>query len=417
MNIKVAFGSVPKDSGTFTFYRNLRPALLQRNIDLQCIAVGRNDAKLWDDSYADDGCVLLAENTKSLKKQSQIFVNWCEKESVDLVMAINSEAILSSIPHLSERIRVLSRCANAFDHGYRITLSGRERLAAIVATTPRLQDDLISKYKANPDLITLIPNGINPIPFNDAASVVRGTSKKLRIGFLGRLENNQKGIFHIPKVVRELNHRNIDFELKIAGKGRDRTILERQLHTEVGTGQVQFLGALSPTAVPEFLSRIDIFLFTSHFEGCPNALLEALMAGCVPTSWIIDGITNYVLRDSRSGFVSELGNYECLVNNIEALDKDRPKLQAISHFAAQDARERFSSASAADRYASLFQGLMENPAPPWRARDWSEFNGDVNFSHSWKDNIPSSLKIWLRSLKNKKMIISDFSNEDTPRSQ
>ena len=62
---------------------------------------------------------------------------------LDVVMGVNSEAILSALPHLPERIRVLSRCANGFDHGYKITLSGRERLSGIIALSPRLAQDLI----------------------------------------------------------------------------------------------------------------------------------------------------------------------------------------------------------------------------------------------------------------------------------
>ena len=46
--IRVAFGSVPKDSGTFTFYRNMRPALLAQGIDLRCVAAGRDQASLTE---------------------------------------------------------------------------------------------------------------------------------------------------------------------------------------------------------------------------------------------------------------------------------------------------------------------------------------------------------------------------------
>ena len=147
MTIRVALGAVPKDGGTFTFYRNLRPAIKAYGIDLRCVTVGRREAELWEPGYADDGCVLLAPKTRSIKKQAQAFVAWCEEESIDIVIGLNSEAILSALPHLPEHIRVMSRCANAFDHGYRITLSCEPRLARIVAITPRLQKDLVESYR------------------------------------------------------------------------------------------------------------------------------------------------------------------------------------------------------------------------------------------------------------------------------
>ena len=188
-NINIAFGSVPKDGGTFTFYKNIRRALEKYGIFMYCVALGKEQAALWENSYADKNTVLLAANTYNVKKQAKTFVDWCEKTQIDLVMGINSEAILSSIPHLPKHIRVVSRCANAFDHGYRITMSGKERLQAIFAITPRLQDDLIEKYNANPAIMHLIPNGIDPLPFELASQNERGLKDILQLGFLGRLEH------------------------------------------------------------------------------------------------------------------------------------------------------------------------------------------------------------------------------------
>ena len=76
-NINIAFGSVPKDGGTFTFYRNIRPALENYNITMYCVAVGKEQAELWEESYADKNTVLLAANTYNVKKQAQVFVKWC----------------------------------------------------------------------------------------------------------------------------------------------------------------------------------------------------------------------------------------------------------------------------------------------------------------------------------------------------
>jgi len=98
--IRVAFGSVPKDGGTFTFYRNLGPALLTHGTDLRCVSVGRDEARLWEGAYADEGCILLAPRAISFKLRAQAFADWCETEQIDIVMGINPGGILSSFPHL-----------------------------------------------------------------------------------------------------------------------------------------------------------------------------------------------------------------------------------------------------------------------------------------------------------------------------
>jgi glycosyltransferase involved in cell wall biosynthesis len=385
--IQLAFGSVPKDSGTFTFYRNLRPALLAHGIEMRCVSVGKEVARLWQSEYADSGCILLAEDVTDIKQQAKSFADWCQFEQIDIVMGINSAAILSSIPHLSESTRVLSRCANGFDHGYRITLSGRERLAGIVAVSPRLAQDLIQKYDANPDLVHLIPNGINSAPFDSAANVARGQNEMIQLGFLGRLEHNQKGVLHLPKIAAALKTLGVDFQLQIAGKGKHRTALERAFNQEGLEASVRYLGALSPEQIPDFLAHTDILLFTSHFEGFPNALLEAMMAGCVPVAWQIDGITDYIIQDQKTGLLHKQADYDGFVAAIAALAGDRSALQRMSAAAAKDARARFTSQQTGSAYAQLIHAVSQAPPPAWQPRPWNEFVIDANFAPGWRTRL------------------------------
>jgi len=397
--IKVAFGSVPKDGGTFTFYRNIRPALARRGISLYCVTVGAPQAHLWEEAYVDDGCVRLAPTSLNMKRQAQVFTKWCMGNDIDCVMAINSEGILSAIPHLPAHIRVLSRCANAFDHGYRITMSGRERLARIVALTPRLRDDLVADYGADPAKVVLIPNGIDAAKFEDAAQRERGTGTRLELGFLGRLEHNQKGVMYLPAIADALNARGVPFRLRIAGKGVDRARMEEAMAPHMAEGRVKFRGALTPEEIPQFLGETDVYLFTSHFEGCPNALLEAMMAGCVPVCGLIAGITDFLVETGRTGFIEELGDAEGFATAIASLHADRPKLAALSRAIASEARSRYTDEVAADAYAALIRDVMAEPAPDWSPRPWNAFGPDPNFPGYWRHRIPAGLKIFLRKFR------------------
>lgn len=397
-NIKIAFGSVPKDGGTFTFYRNIRPYLEKHNITMYCVAVGKEQNILWEDSYADKNCVLLASNTYSVKKQSKEFVSWCLKMEINIVMGINSESILSAIPHLPSHIRVVSRCANSFDHGYRITLSGKERLQAIFAITPRLQFDLIEKYNANPQITHLVPNGINPITFEEASKVKRGENKILQLGFLGRLEHNQKGVFHLPGLVQNLNSLNVPFHLTIAGKGADGLKLKKYLQKWIDLNQVSFVGALTPKEIPNFFKAIDLYIFPSHFEGCPNALLEAMMSGCVPLSWNLKGITDYIIEEGKTGFLHETGYPEKMALNIGKLNNDRKLLHTISNNAAKDTRRRFNTELAAESYAQVFFKVMKEPISDAQPLSWKKFKPDVNFKQKGDPWLPRGLKKQLKKI-------------------
>lgn len=397
--IIVAYGSVPKDGGTFTFYRNLRESLLDHGIDLRCVSVGKSDSRLWDSSFADDGCVLLAKSESSIKKQAQVFVQWCQDIGVDIVFGVNSSAILSALPHLPAQIKIMSRCANAFDHGYRITMSCYERISRIVALAPRQVKDLVDFYGADEHRIVLIPNGTSTDRFVAAAGTLRGTKKPLRLGFLGRLEHKQKGVFFIPEILNGLHKNHVDFSLTIAGKGVHEATLRRKLKSFIETGTVSFVGALKPEEIAEYFTNIDVYLFPSQFEGSPNALIEAMMAGCVPIAWKLEGITDFVIEDGSTGMLAGLGDCDTLVESITKLANNREHLQTMSKNVSVSARMRFPVERVVSDYVVLFSQVQKEFPKSWKVRDWEDFKVDPAFEQEiWKSLLPRPLKNLLKKV-------------------
>lgn len=404
--LKVAFASVPKDGGTFTFYRNVRRGLFARGIDFRCVTVGARESSLIDPSFVDEGCVVLCPAGTSIKKQSMAFTEWCIAQGVDIVFAINSEAILSALPHLPASVRVMSRCANTFDHGYRITVSSLDRIYRIVALAPVQVHQLVSRYHVNPDIIQLIPNGADSQHFAEAASLPRGTDTVLRLGFMGRLEHNQKGVLFLPAILARLEENGVPFKLSIAGQGVHGNVLANRLDRLVKKGAVEFIGVLKPDEIPGFLAQTDIFLFPSQFEGSPNALIEAIMAGCVPAAWDIAGLIDYVVKDGETGVLASPGDTRALADKITWLHRHRDRLQAYSRNAADDGRKRFSIERVVDDYASLLHEVMSAPLIPWQPRPWSDFRVDPAFAQPlWRRHIPGWLKQVYRRLRHRLEVV------------
>jgi glycosyltransferase involved in cell wall biosynthesis len=397
--VLLAFGSVPKDGGTFTFYRNMREPLMAHGIDLRCVTVGLNEARLWEEAYADEGCVLLAENQSNIKKQAQAFHQWCEQTNVDIVMGVNSVAILSALPHLPCHIRLISRCANAFDHGYRITVSCYERLSRIIALAPRQIEDLIEHYGADRERIELIPNGTSSARFEVAAAQPRGECKEIRLGFLGRLEHTQKGVLHLPDILHRLKENKVKFTLSIAGKGVHEATLRQKLSGFEKSGVVQFMGALGPGDIAGFFANIDVYLFPSHFEGSPNSLIEAVMSGCVPAAWRLEGITDFLITDEDTGLLAETGDSRGLADKITYLASNREKLNVMSEAVLNNARSRFGLERVCDDYVKVIKTIMEEPFIPCTVKPWNQFEVESAFKQPrWRSFVPISLKRMIKKL-------------------
>ena len=397
MTLKIAFGSVPKDGGTFTFYRLLRPLLAKQSVDLRCVTVGKQEASLWNPDFADEGCVLLARDTANRKKQARVFVDWCVQEEVDMVFGVNSVAILSAIPHLPRHIRVLARCANAFDHGYRITVAGYPRLAKIVALAPKQVEDLVACYGVDRNRCALIPNGANPARFASASNNRRGRNPVLQLGFMGRLEHKQKGVLFLPDILAELERLGVDYHLHIAGQGVHERQLREGMKPFIEQGRVSFVGLLKPDEIPGFLAQTDVYLFPSLFEGSPNALLEAMMAGCIPAAWNIRGLIDFLLDHGKAGILAETGDCRALAEGIANVEKDRNALDQLSKTVSGRARQHYSDERVVADYLRLFTEVMSAPAPDWEPLPWSQFELTPAFAQPlWKRMVPEALKTSLK---------------------
>ena len=396
-DIVLAFGSVPKDGGTFTFYRNMRTPLLEHGIDLRCVTVGQQEAGLWEEDFVDDCCVLLAATESNVKKQAQFFSRWCEDEGVDIVMGVNSVAILSALPHLPANIRFMSRCANAFDHGYRITVSCYERLSRLIALAPRQIEDLVNDYGAQRDRIELIPNGTSIERFQSAAECTRGTSEAIRLGFLGRLEHSQKGVLHLPGILSRLKENEVNFTLAVAGKGVHEAKLKQELDSYIQAGKVRFIGALAPSEIPAYFAEIDVYLFPSHFEGSPNALIEAIMSGCVPAAWQVGGIIDFLVEDETNGMLAEVGDCHSLADKITVLANDRERLNTMSQNASLTARERFSLPRVINDYVRVVREVMSEPVMAYKVKSWADFQIEPAFHQPfWRQLIPPAAKKFIK---------------------
>jgi glycosyltransferase involved in cell wall biosynthesis len=393
--IKIAYGSIPKDGGTFTFYRNQRPALQKLGYELLCVSVGKHEASLVNKKFVDEGCILLAGDEKDIKKQSQLFVEWCVKNEIPIVIGVNSEAIISAIPNLPSSIKIVSRAANAFHEGYAYATHALTRISKIVALVPLLRNELIRDYQVPGDLIEIIPNGVDLTKFIGSRNFI-STKEPIRILFVGRLEHKQKGVLHIPKILQELEILNIPYHLTIVGNGKHKEKLRKELE-RITKNNFMFLGSLDSKNVINQLFQHDVFLFTSHFEGCPNALLEAMVGGCVPVSWRLEGITDFIIDDKKTGFLHMMNDYNGMASSIEKLYHDPSLLSKMSQAVAKVARERFSNEVCALEYAKIFDTVLQEQKINQAPLSWDYFK-PVQAQKSRFSFIPLSVRNTVKKL-------------------
>jgi glycosyltransferase involved in cell wall biosynthesis len=183
------------------------------------------------------------------------------------------------------------------------------RVDGVVAISRTIRDLLVSAGVA-PRRIRLIHSGIDPRRYDRQPDRPMGGADVTVVGCLARLEE-RKGHRFLLEAAACLKARGLNLKYQIAGDGPSRAQLE-QLTRQLGLrDEVRFLGFVADTA--EFLTKIDMFVMPSLFEGLGVAALEAMAArrAVIATSAgglaesVVDGITGILVPPGEPTALAE----------------------------------------------------------------------------------------------------------------
>lgn len=144
--------------------------------------------------------------------------------------------------------------------------------------------------------------------------------------------------------------------LWLVGDGELRPAVEKLVAEKGLQPQVSFLGIR--TDVAELLSRCDIFVLSSDWEGMPLTVLEAMAASRAVISTSAGGVPELV-EDGVNGILVPLGDAEALAQAFLRL-ADEPELcRRMGREGQKRARERFDITRCTREYEALYLNLLK----------------------------------------------------------
>jgi glycosyltransferase involved in cell wall biosynthesis len=174
------------------------------------------------------------------------------------------------------------------------------------------------------------------------------------VGAVGRLEP-EKGFDVLVRSIAELVRRGTDVSLVIVGEGGDRPRLEA-LAAELGIGpRVRLVGWQSD--VRAYFEAMDIFALSSHREGLPNVLLEAmaLRVPCVATR--VNGVPR-LIQDGRNGLLVPPADPIALANALRVLIDNADLRHAFRHAGRNTVETHFSFPTRMKKLQALYDDLL-----------------------------------------------------------
>lgn len=239
---------------------------------------------------------------------------------------------------LSRHVNIIDSYCIAFCHTdedfyYNLLMKYQHTITKFIAVSVRCEQKLLNLLPHRKTDILQWTYGVN-VPKQQRLK----QTEKIKLLYIGRIQQKQKRIFDFIYLVELLEKCNIDFTLDFVGSGPDFDVLVHKL--KIYHSKICFHGALSPSDVSILYPNYDCLVMTSETEGTSIALLEAMACGLVPIVTNVSGAEE-VIHSRKNGFLFEIGDLEHACAIVNELSKNRNLLEQISVQARQTILDKF----------------------------------------------------------------------------
>lgn len=213
-----------------------------------------------------------------------------------------------------------------------------------IAVSSSVSTFLCQEEKMPADKITVINNSVDFSRFsrrnepNEQERVRRNwdlPADAFVIGGVGRL-GYQKNFPLFLEVAAEVCAQFSQAIFVIAGEGPDQASLEEKSRDLGIASRVRFLGFVKE--MPEFYQCLDLLLLTSHFEGTPLTILEAMAMGVPVVASQVDGVGE-VLEEGKNAILVPPGHRDLFVQGISQLVRNQSQWQQFSNAGQEKVRQ------------------------------------------------------------------------------
>ena len=264
-------------------------------------------------------------------------------------------AMLCRLTRRSPRLLVTSHGSDFYALTSRVIDSLKrwvlQRADAVSVVSEAMRQDCEQGGYANKVIVQ--PMGVD---FDTLFTPGDGTQSRDGLVFVGRLVEI-KGVEHLVRAMHLLVKQFPDLRLKIVGDGP----LRRQLQ-DLAAGlnlanNIEFMGAVPHSDVPQVLQSAGIFVMPSIREGFGLVAVEAMGCGCAVVASDLPAVRDTV-KDGETGLTAEVANASDLAEKISRLLRDEELRSALAKQGREAAKARFGWSRIGRRYAGIINDML-----------------------------------------------------------
>ncbi|MGL5550634.1 MAG: glycosyltransferase [Culicoidibacterales bacterium] len=185
------------------------------------------------------------------------------------------------------------------------------QFSAIICINQAVYEAMKQWQPSLKERFVIIQNGINVTKFNKAQPIAK--THKIRIVMTAAFRHQKDQDTLVKAMVLLPN----DYELLLVGNGERKEILEQLVAELQLQEKISFLGIRSD--VEQVIKSADVFVLSSHWEGLPLSVIEAMAAGIPIVASEVPGLKETV---QGVGLLFEHENPQQLAEIIQTLTAD-----------------------------------------------------------------------------------------------
>ena len=268
-------------------------------------------------------------------------------------------------PHRPWKVEQLGRAYHASSW---VEKTAYQSADAVIAVSPQMKEDVVSLYGINPDIVQVIPNGIDlneyRPTFDDAVLRKYGVDPARPYAlFVGRI-TRQKGIIHL---LHAIVHLSPGTQVVLAAGAPDTPEIEAEMIQKVtelkNTGRHNVVWIREMMPPPELVvlySHAQVFVCPSVYEPFGIINLEAMACETAVVASDVGGIPMVVVEE-ETGHLVELegeGFARRLAAKIDLLMQDTERSRTMGRRGRERVEAIFSWEAVAKQTTALYQSLQ-----------------------------------------------------------
>ena len=302
-----------------------------------------HDAERYLERHPWPDVQLISNRTGSREGRIRALLSAIDRSCADVVISVNLVDAYEAIRRKRARDGGAPPKVVMALHGLELNLMEDIRreidvLDGVIATN-RLSVAIASKAIAADERVYYAPYGV---PVSSSLSEFQSPGRQLKLLYAGRIEQEQKRVLDLPKIVCALRSHGIDASLSIAGAGPLVKDLQEAFDRLNIADSVNWLGDLNSKALADAYRSHDALMITSEWETGPIVAWEAMSCGLpvVSSRYIGCGLEN-ALIDGVTALLFDVGDIDGAAASILRLKNSNVR-SALRTTGLALVRERYS---------------------------------------------------------------------------